>query len=188
MAVDAAANALVTVEEAKDWLKLSGEGENDFLQSAINDWSDAIEKRLKRVILSAEYEDECHAGGKKSVLLKNFPVDGVSSFSVDDEDLDEGDYTVDLDNGIIKLKSGYAFEGGPGSILVSYNAGYEEVPGDLKRAVKQIVALEYYLSGHGRKALSKRSESTGQGSVTYERGTEDQERIMTKIEHRYARR
>jgi len=188
MAVDPASNALVTKEEVKEWLKLSGTDDDDFLQSAINDWSDAIETRLNRVIISADHTDECHPGGKLAVLLKNIPVTEISSITVDDGALGISDYTVYPESGIVRLVSGKAFGGGPGSILVTYTGGYEEAPGDLKRCVKQIVALEYYLSGHGRKALAKRGESTGEGTATYERGPEDQEKIMQRIERLYARR
>jgi len=188
MAVNPAANALVTKDEIKRWLKLSGTGDDDFFQEAINDWSDTIEKRLGRVIKSAEHTDEVRDGGKLAVILKNIPVSSISSITVDGAALGSSDYTLDGDSGIIKLKSGLSFSGGPGSILATYTGGYTEVPGDLKRAVKQLVALEYYLSGHGRKALSKRSESAGEGSVTYERGPEDQENIMKKLERLYARR
>jgi len=181
-------NALVTLAEIKDWLKLSGTGDNDFLVRAINDWSDTIEKRLGRVIKSAEHTDERHDGGKSAVLLKNMPVTAVSSLSVDGAALGSTDYTYDTDSGIVKLVSGNSFGGGPGSILVTYTGGYSTVPGDLVRAVKQLTALEYYLSGHGRKALAKRGESTGEGTATYERGPEDQERILQKIERKYARR
>lgn len=181
-------NALITLAEIKEWLKLSGSGDDDFLQGAINDWSDTIEKRFGRIIKSANYTDERHPGGKRSVLLKNFPVSAVSSITVDDDELDSGDYAVDMDSGIIKLKNGLNFDGGPGGILISYTGGYDTVPGDLKRSVKQIVALEFYLSGHGRKALSRRSEGTGEGSVTYERGPDDQEKIMGKLVRKYARR
>jgi len=188
MAVDAADNALVTIAEFKDWLKLSGSDDDDFLQRAINDWSDTIEKRLGRVIKSAEHSDERHDGGKQAVLLKNIPVTDISSVSVDGAALGSSDYTVDQDSGILRLVSGKAFGGGPGSILVTYTGGYSTVPGDLKRCVKQIAALEYYLSGHGRKALAKRGESTGEGTATYERGPEDQEKIMKRLERLYARR
>jgi len=188
MAVTAAENALITIAEIKDWLKLSGTGDDDFLQRAINDWSDTIEKRLARVIKSAEHTDERHDGGKRAVLLKNIPVTAISEITIDATEVSSDDYTYDGESGVIRMATGYAFDGGPGSVLVTYTGGYDTVPGDLVRAVKQLTALEYYLSGHGRKALAKRGESTGEGTATYERGPEDQERIMQKLERRYARR
>jgi uncharacterized phiE125 gp8 family phage protein len=190
MAVAAADNALIELEEVQRWLKLEGDegDDDDFIQEAINDWSDAVETRLGYCIKQAAYTDEVHDGGKPSILLVNTPVASVSSITIDDDELDEDDYTVDLASGIIRLKSGSIFDGGPGDILVSYTGGYVAVPGDLKRAMMQIVALEYYLSGRGRKALAKRGESAAGGSVTYERGPDDQERIMRVIEREYKRR
>jgi len=187
-AVLAADNALITKDEIKRWLKLSGTDDDDFLQEAINEWSDTVETRLGRVINSAEHTGERHDGGKLAVLLKNIPVTTLSSISVDGAALGSSDYTIDTDSGIIRLGSGKAFGGGPGSILVTYTGGYSTVPGDLKRAMMQLVALELYLSGHGRKALAKRSESTDAGTTIYERGPEDQEKIMARLERKYARR
>ena len=187
-AVLPADNALITLAEIKEWLNLTGSDDNDFLQRSINEWSDTIETRLGRTILSANYTDEVHDGGKRAVTLDNFPVTAISSIAVDGTALGTDDYTLKAKSGIIRMASGYNFAGGPGDILVSYTAGYTTAPGDLKRAVTQLVALEFYLSGHGRKALAKRSESTGDGSTTYERGPEDQEKIIRGIVRRYGRR
>lgn len=190
MPVEATDNALVTIAEVKRWLKLDGSGDDDFLQEAINQRSDTVEKRLNRIIKSADYTGERHDGGKKKVLLKNIPVTAISSITVDDSALTATDYTCDGDSGIIRLKNGFTFGGGPGSIEVSYTGGFDEdsVPGDFKQKVTQLVALEFYLSGRSRKALAKKGESNSQGNVTYERGPEDQERLMVKLERKYARR
>lgn len=182
-----AITTLITLSEIKDWLDLDDTDADAFLEQAISDWSNAVDTRLGRTILSTDYADEAHDGGKLAVILNNFPVSELTSITVEDGALGDDDYTYNA-NGIIRLKSGLPFGGGPGDVLVTYTAGYDTAPGDLKRSMKQIVALEYYLSGHGRKALSKRSESTGEGNVTYERGPEDQERIMRRIERLYGSR
>jgi len=186
--VTAADNALITRDEIKEWLNLTGDGDNDFLQRSVNEWSDTIENRTGRTFKSTDYTDEVHDGGKKSVTLQNFPVTAISEITVDGAALGTSDYTLKEKSGIIRLKSGHVFGGGPGSILVTYTGGFTTTPGDLKRGCKQLVALEYYLSGRGRKALAKRSESTGEGSTTYERGPEDQEKIVRGIVRRYGRR
>ncbi|OPL13707.1 MAG: hypothetical protein AVO39_10235 [delta proteobacterium MLS_D] len=188
MAIDATDNALIELDEIKRYLKLTTNDEDDFLQQAINDWSDALETRLNRVIKSADYEDERHHGGKLAILLKNMPVSAISSITVDDEELDSDDYTFDTDSGIVRMATGYPFDGGPGSVLVSYTAGYETAPGDIRRGIMQIVALEYYLSARGQKALIKSGENIQGGGVTYNRGPQDQERIMAGLERRYSRR
>jgi hypothetical protein len=188
MSVAAADNALVTLAEIKDWLGLSASTDDDFLQRAINDWSDTVETRLGRHIKSQEHEDERHDGGRLSALLRNTPITSISEITVDDGALGTSDYTFDGNTGIIRLVSGRPFGGGPGSILVTYTGGYDTTPGDLKQAAKKLVAIEYYLSGHGRKALAKRGESDGHGSVTYNVTERDQHRIMVSLEMRYGRR
>lgn len=190
MPVTAAANALVTIAEMKRWLLLSTEDatRDDFLQEAINEWSDTVEKRLGRSIKLQEHENERHHGGKITVILRNIPVTAIASISVDGAALGPSDYTFDRSSGIVRMVSGKLFGGGPGSVLVTYTGGFETVPGDLKRAVKHLAAIEYNLSGHGRNAIAKSAESIGDGNVSYNRGPEEQERIMRKIERIYGRR
>ena len=190
MSIDIAGNALTTVVELKRWLNLTSAdfARDDFLQEEINDWSDTIEKRLGRIIKSASYTDERHDGGKLAILLKNIPVTAISSITIEDTAIDSTDYTFDIDSGKVRMITGIEFDGGPGDALLSYTGGYATVPGDLKRAVKQIVAIGYYLSGHGRHAIAKSSESTGEGNVEYNRGPKDQEAIMKIIERIYKRR
>jgi hypothetical protein len=190
MAVEAAANALITLAEIKRWLLLSGTDttRDDFLQEAINEWSDTIETRLGRKLLSQEHAEERHHGGKVAILLKNIPVTDISEITVDGAALGSSDYTYDGASGIVRMVGGNVFGGGPGSVLVTYTGGFTTAPGDLKRAMKQITAIEYYLSGHGRRSIAKTAESAGDGSVSYNRGPEEQERIMRKLERTYSRR
>ena len=187
--IEAAANALVELADVKRWLALTATDQDNFLQQAINDWSGAIESRLGRVIVSATHTDERHHGGKLAIILRHIPVASIAEITVDGTLIDADDYTFDPDSGIIRMASGHRFCGGPGSVLVTYVAGYETIPGDIVQALKQLVALEFYLSGaSGRKALAKRGESMAGGSVTYERGPRDQEEIMSRLERRHARR
>ena len=189
MSVTPSTNAMVTVAEQKEFLGIASAdtGMDDFLQRAINDWSDAVETRLNRIIKSATHTDEAHDGGKKAILLKNPPVTAISSLSIDESALGAEDYVYDGASGIVRMGDGKPFGGGPGGILVTYTGGYSAVPGDLRLAVKKLVALEYYL-GPGRKALAKRSEGVQGGNVVYERGPGDQEKILDGIARRYGRR
>lgn len=190
MAKELSTNALISLEDIKLWLNLEGQDveRDNFLRDEINDWSSTIETRLGRVIHSTTHTDERHDGGKLSVILNNIPVTDISSITVDDGALGSSDYVYVSESGIVRLVSGLPFGGGPGSVLVTYTGGYTEVPGDLKRAVKQIVAIGFYLSGHGRKSIAKRGESTAQGNVEYNRGPEDQGKILKIIERIYGRR
>jgi hypothetical protein len=188
MAIDATGNALIELDEIKRYLKLTTNDEDDFLQEQINNWSDALETRFNRIIKSADYDDERHHGGKLAILLRNMPVTAIDSITVDGEAVDGDDYTFDMDSGIVRMVTGYPFSGGPGSVLVSYTAGYESVPGDLRHGITQIVALEYYLSARGQKALIKSGENIQGGGVTYNRGPNDQEKIMAGLVRRYSRR
>jgi len=147
---DSISVAAVTIYDSSS-TDVSSVDDDDFLETELRNWSNTIQERFGRTILTASYTDDVYDGGKKSVILRNFPVTVISSITVDGAALGTSDYTLNCKSGIIRMKLCYAFIGGPGSILVSYTGGCTKAPGDLKRA------LEYYLSGRDRKALAKRS-------------------------------
>lgn len=190
MSVAAASNAMVTVTEIKRWLNLTetDTDRDDFLQDRINQWSDEIERRTGRVIGAADYTDEVHSGGRRSIMPLNPPVNSVSEITISSEELSSDDWFITADKSMIRLETGRPFRGGAGDILISYNGGFSATPGDISRALIQIVAIDYYLSGHGNQSLAKSAESFGGSNVSFNRSPSDQERMLGTVVRRYLRR
>jgi len=105
-------------------------------------------------VLEAADVTEYHDGdGNQSVLLRNLPVNSIATVH-DDIDrvygaatlIPASDYTFD-DNGILTLPL-YVFTIGRNNIKVVYNAGFSDVPDDLKVAIGNI-AFANYLEANG---------------------------------------
>lgn len=186
-----AANAMINKADMKDWLglELSGTIMDDFLQGAINNWSDKFEHAIGRTIISTVHTDEVHDGGVRNVIPDNPPVTVLTSIKLNDSTVTTTEYTINQSGSVIRRKDGKKWAGGFGSILLKYTGGYAAVPGDIQQTFLQIIALEFYLSGKGgRKALSKKGESFADQSVQYERSPQDQKRIFNDIVVAYKRR
>lgn len=190
MSVTAASNALITVAEVKRWLNLTetDTDRDDFLQDRINQWSDEIERRTGRVIGADDYTDEIYSGGRRSIMPFNTPINSVSEITISGGKLFSDDWFITADKSMVRLETGQPFRGGAGDILITYNGGFTSTPGDISRALIQIVAIDYYLSGHGNQSLAKSAESFGQSNVSFNRSPTDQERILRAVVRRYLRR
>ena len=185
----AAANAMITKADAVEWLGLTTDVMNDFIQRSINNWSDKFEQAIGRTIKSAAHTDEVHDGGVIFLMPDNPPVTTLTSIKINDSTVTVTEYTINSSGSVIRKKDGKKWTGGPGSIELTYTGGYAEVPGDIQQIFLQIIALEFYLSGKsGRKALMKKGESFAGQSVSYERSPADQKRIFNEIVIAYKRR
>lgn len=190
-ALPAAANALVTKADAKEWLGLTETTMDDFIQRSINNWSDKFEHSTGRSIISAEHVDEVHDGGVYYIMPNNPPITTLTYIHVNDSAIPTTEYTVNQSGSIIRRKNGKKWSGGAGSVELKYTGGYaaDAVPGDIQQVFLQIIALEFYLSGKsGRKALSKKGESFAGQSVTYQVSPQDQKKIFNEIVTAYKRR
>lgn len=185
----ASANAMITKADVKEWLGLTTTSpQDDFLQRAINNWSDKFETAIGRTILSTAHTDEVHDGGVRNVLPNNPPVTVLTSIKINDSLVTVTEYTINSSGSVIRKKDGKRWAGGFGSILLAYTGGYATVPGDIQQIFLQIIALEYYLGGAGgRKALSKKGESFAGQNVTYERSPRDQAIIFNALVATYKR-
>lgn len=187
MAITAASNALATITQVKSWLNLTTEDvpRDDFLQDQINHWSGEFERRTSRIVAAGDYVSEQHDSNRRSIMVNNPPINSVASIYVSSVELGADSFFIIPYGSMVRKYDGTRFRGGPGDILISYNGGFSATPGDIARTLIQIIAIGYYLSGHGVQALAKRGESTAGGSITFNRGPEDQEKLFRSVINRY---
>jgi uncharacterized phiE125 gp8 family phage protein len=115
---------LITLTEAKEFLKIDFNDEDALLDRLITQATAIIQRKYQRDLIQATYTDEEYNGeGHDLLFIRNFPVQSVTSLKVDDVALDPSEYTVSKYTGIIKRKSGY-FPEGWGNIKVSYTGGF----------------------------------------------------------------
>lgn len=156
MAVDANV-ALVTVTQAKTWLKISGSSEDTLLESFIDRAGDLANRFTGRHLKTKSYTEYYDGNGTAQIILRNHPATTLTSIHIDamrawgsESAVDvSADVMLDGAAGIIRLwNNGGLFTKGRGNVRVIYVAGYKDsannlVPYDLQEAALLIVAHSY---------------------------------------------
>lgn len=135
-------NALITVAEAKTYLKVENALENSLIETLINSATDTIEYDSNTCIKATDITDEVYNGeGDSFLVLRNHPVNSLSAVSINDETIPLESFNHAPGTGILVYKG--TFPKGIGNVKVSYNAGHTTIPGRYKTWCLQLVS-DYY--------------------------------------------
>lgn len=148
---------IITLSEAKAFLRIEGDGSDSLLPSFISTASQMIVNEIG-IVSGSPTAEEWHDGGADRIVLRNAgPIVSVTSviesfgnisYTLTEVDLDSNPggsayaFTVDLDEGLlVRRASGVAtcFASGLRNIHITYVAGYTTVPADLKHACKVLL-------------------------------------------------
>jgi hypothetical protein len=80
-------------------------------------------------------------GGGSVLYLPSLKVNSVSIITANGIPYAPADYEWSRRTGNVRLKGGYAWPDVWGSLVVTFNSGYAEVPADLKQIVLQVASL-----------------------------------------------
>lgn len=154
---------LVTLEEYKVYAGINSNNQDAAISAIIPSVSDLVKNYCRRTFI--DYVDDAKTevfnGGYSEYLLKEFPLINISSFEYSSDygqtytDLVEfTDYTADLERDLIialpfydNTSTNAVFKKTINGYKLTYRAGYEELPNDLKIAVLDLVT--YYLKNDG---------------------------------------
>lgn len=159
------ATDLVTVKEYKSYLGISSTTQDDLIASLITKTSQLVKKTCRRTFNDYvdEFKVEISKGGSNRILLQETPIIQVASVDFSEDfgntytTLTElQDYVVDQEADAIELIAyPYIDYKKVNAFKVTYTAGYEEIPPDLKLAVFDLV--HYYIRNdsaiHSSKAV-----------------------------------
>jgi hypothetical protein len=126
-----------------------------------------IENVLNRTITAASYTETLDSNGKQKLMLKNYPVNSITSLVISDVTIPAFSsstgtgYAYDS-NGMLRVY-GYAFTLGCQNVVVTYNAGYATVPYDLEQVVISVLSRRY----RERDRIGHQSKSIGGETVTF---------------------
>ena len=144
---------LITKAEYKAYVGISSTNSDDIIDAIIPKVSELVKTYCRRTFIDYVNDNkvETTAGGYGSkVFLKEFPV--LSVISVDySEDYGQTytslveftDYVVDVEDGAIQCLWETGWTKLTNAYQITYTAGYEELPEDLKLAVFDLVT--YYI-------------------------------------------
>lgn len=167
--------ALITLNDAKNYLKVTTSNDDAILAVLINSISAWVQNYLNRKLVSASYTEYYSGDGSDELQLVNYPITAISSIYIDDLREWAIDTAVDVANNIIIKKSSgiiqafdllYGFSPGESNIKITYTAGYSvgivggagTVPHEIRLAVKRLLDKHYRL-GYSQRKLDNTSES-----------------------------
>lgn len=151
-------NALCSLAELKAFMNNTTIPDS-ILEIYINGVSNQIEKIIGRKILAKDYTEKYKGTDSTELILNNYPVNNIASISyVDDgvevETLDEYEYDLEPEEGIIYKATGWLLQGYSSymsdkidfprrHIKVVYNGGFQEIPADLKLVCMRYISDNY---------------------------------------------
>jgi hypothetical protein len=137
---------LTTLANAKAWLAVSGNGDDDLLSRLVSAISAAAESYMNRTIGSAVLSYVRHGNGKTVIPFPNAPVTAVTSVTVDavtiPARIGSSGPGYAFDDGFLYL-SGYSFAPGVNNVAITNTGGFAKTPMDLEQAVLDWVAFKY---------------------------------------------
>jgi hypothetical protein len=164
--------ALTTLALVKQHAGIAGVTHDALLSDLILSVSAAMQRKMKRQIVSLAIEDERHDSiGYSQMSLNHWPVTTSPAVVVRENAvaLGTGEYEIDYESGIVtRTLSGVAIGWATGKriIGVDYQAGYEAVPKDLVLAATKQVRHEFAQANpSGQDRLGKREMTTPTGGI-----------------------
>lgn len=137
---------LVTLAEAREYMSLASGVADTLIQTLIDDVSSRVNNFCYGSgggFVAWSYYDEVDVEGpsEQSIKLSHVPIISVAAVTDNGALIASDDYHV-YDYGSISLENAYFTEGFK-KVCVSYVAGHSPVPGDIKEAVKKLIAGNY---------------------------------------------
>lgn len=175
--------ALVSIDEAKEYLKIENSNADVILSHLINAVSSWVSNYLKRSLVSSEKTEYYSGDGSSELILKRYPVTAVSSVYVDslrqwaaNSLISSSNYIIKKQQGILKAWQIYSnWSPGDSNIKVTYTAGYTvatdggdsgTLPYDIRLAVKRLIDQQYRI-GYTNRKLDFQSESISGMNITF---------------------
>jgi len=179
MALDIAV-ALITLAEAKTYLKITTSGDDTIIEDLIDQISGMVETYLGRRLTIGSLTEYYDGNGTSELILRRYPIVTITSLHIADNNriFDDNaaiviadDLIIYTQRGIIRLfNNGGAFTTGRANIRVIYDAGWDSVtaktvPHDIQLAVRQYVGQQYMKYVKRRHDIV--SQNIGERTTTY---------------------
>jgi len=180
---------LYTVDELKRSLSITDTSKDILLFDLIQAATDYMEKATSRAFVFKTYVEDFQPEEKvKTVVLSHFPVSSVSSVVVDGTTVDAVTGTLDNyivgNEGSVERVDGGMFPKRPYKSTITYKAGFDYVPEDVRNSVRKIVTGEYVK----RQKQGISSEQIGSYRVSFRDLDADQGVMVADTISRYKKR
>lgn len=164
-----AANALVTLDKAKQQLDIAADRdeENDRVTDMINAASSSLEQTCTRKFIEATYTDYFDGSGTPYLKAYEFPVTQVISANVDDARVFGGGTAISTSDlvilrtvMIVRADGSFWHALRPMNTKVVYKAGYPSnaIPEDLQQACLELVKYLYLTRNDRRTGIATKTK------------------------------
>jgi len=170
-------NALVTLAEAKEFLKITASSEDTVIEGFINKASIWANDFTQRLLLSRALTEYYDGEGEDELLLRQYPVTVLTSLNDDvlrvwgaGTAIDvSANVVLDGEKGIVRLwNQAVAFNNGIANVRAVYTAGYASgsVPESIKEAVLLYIG-NLYRRQYQDQRFGVASETIGDRTTNY---------------------
>ena len=132
---------LTTVQDVKDWLKITVPDDDGLLQRLVTSLSAYAANRCGRTFQPTTYTKVLDGWGGRAYMFPNRPATAVASVTICGTLLNP---TTDYvwDDLSLRLKYG-SFPLGVGNVVIVYTGGFAKIPVDLGDAIAEMCAWAY---------------------------------------------
>jgi uncharacterized phiE125 gp8 family phage protein len=157
---------ITTLANAKQWLAISSDTDDDLLTRLIHAASGFIETYLSRRLCSRTYAEIRDGTGGRVINFREYPVTAVSWVAVNGVSLPLAPDTVTPGYRFTRTQiilQGHRFTQGWGNVSLNYTAGFETIPFDVEQACIELVSWRY----NERQHIGQSGKSLEGANVTY---------------------
>ena len=173
--------ALTSLTNVKNELEITSTEYDTILNLLISNISQVIEtladRRLEAVSLTEYYDGD----NTNVLILREYPVNSITSITVNDDALTTDDY--ELYDTIGKIVFDSVITEGVRNIVVEYNAGYTTIPDDLEMLARKLVIEAFRMKDNPQ----HKSERVGAWSVTFAKSLLLENQMYYNILEKYKR-
>lgn len=156
---------LTNVETLKGWLEKDNDKHDGLLSLIVEGVSLRMENYMGRTFALLEYTSEpVESPGFHAIVVDHGPITNVISVLENTGAITDADFRVEGGRMLVRLSDGVPVPWIAGTVFVTYEAGYEDVPADIEQACVMQCAREYSMSVPGGATLGLKSNSPTQAS------------------------
>lgn len=144
-----------------------GDNEVELIGKLITAISDRIEKITGRTFSETSYTEYYDGTGTNEIVLNQFPIISLTSINYVNTDdtsstsIDTNSVHINYDKGILLYRGGI-FSAGKRNLLITYTAGYADIPYDL-----ELIAIELTVDAYNRSKKDNNIKSEKIGDYSY---------------------
>ena len=135
---------LCSIDSVKEIVGETTSDRDALLATLVDGVSLRMEQWMGRTIAETDYASEVHhSSGFSSLVLQHGPVLSVTTVLEGTATLTSADYRVEGARSLVRLSGGVTGCWASGDVLVTYRAGYKDIPSDLALACAMQSGAEY---------------------------------------------